>query len=375
MLRFLSVSDRYSTGAPQGHSFSFQQSLAAAIERAGDTFAIAAPATRVTADDPLVGLRLTSRAWPVIATEVAAHLQDAPRHAVLVYEGGLEALAAFVPVARQCPDHVFLLNLFRSEAPLDVPRSEPRGLRGLALPTPVPLDLPPNLVVLADTDRRAFLARSVGIPVQATWPTHSMLAAPPVIEFDQPVDSRRILIALSPWQLKGDSGTVQDVTEVLGAARRRLPDLRFELLGGVADGHGSRRVRAMLRRLPGAQDGPLSRDGYAQRLGSSGIVWLPKLDLYASQSSGKVLDALVMGRPVLVPSGTYGQTEQERWVHGAPSYRSLQELWDLLEHLDRFAALWADELRTHRADIRARYSPDRAAKVLTRLSELAGVER
>jgi hypothetical protein len=185
-LRFLSVSDRYVSGALDGHPWSYQEALAAAAGRAGHTFTMAAPAERVAADDALVTLRLLRRDWPTIAREVAAHLRGAAPHVVLVYEGSVEALAAFAEVAPTLDGHTVVLNLFGPGWPLDVPRDgERRGVdvrtdpaRRAAALAALAAPLPPNVVVLADTERRAFLARARGLDVAGVWPTYSILAAP-----------------------------------------------------------------------------------------------------------------------------------------------------------------------------------------------------
>ena len=381
MRRFLSVSDRYRTGTPQGHTSAYQQALAAAAERAGHTFTLAGPAERVAADDPLVTLRLSRRDWPTIAREVAGHLRGAEPHNVLVYEGSVDALAAFTAVAPELDGHTVVMDLFGPGWPLDVPRDgERRGVdvrtdpaRRAAALAALAAPLPPNVVVLADTERRAFLARSRGLDVAGVWPTYSILAAPEADlraadaadAPDAPTpDPAHVVIALSAWQLKGDPGTVRDLDDVLRRASRRTPALRFSHLGGVSDRHTPRRLRARLAALPGAADGPLSVADYAARLAGAGVVWPPKRDQYATQSSGKALDALVAGRPVLLPSGSAGQVEQERWVPGAPSYRSRTELWDLLAELPDLVAPWAAALAAQRDAIRAHYSPDRALDVL-----------
>lgn len=377
-LRFLSVSDRYRTGAPQGHSYSYQEALSAAAVRAGHTFTMAAPAERVAADDVLVTLRLSRRDWSTIAGEVAAHLRDAPPHVVLVYEGSVEALAAFAQVAPTLDGHTVVLNLFGPGWPLDVPRDAPRrgvdvrtdpAARAAALAV-LAVPLPRNVVVLADTERRAFLARARGLDVAGVWPTYSLLADGPAVMPTEDPDPDDVVLALSAWQLKGDPGTAADLDDVLRRFRRRTPGLRFSLLGAVGP-HAPRPLRKRLEALPGAQDGPLPLGEYGRRLAAAGVIWPPKRDQYATQSSGKALDALVVGRPVLLPSGSAGQREQERWVPGAPSYRSREELWDLLVELPDLVGPWADALQARRDDIRAHYTPDRALAVLTAHADTA----
>ena len=370
MAHFLDVSIRYFSGFVEGHYASFHESLAQAARRAGHRFTVAARADRATEDDELVSVRLASKHWYAIVDQLRHELSDAAPRIVMVYEGDLQCLEAFKQLARDVPQHVFVINLFRPEhllnMPSDVARERTPANSSLA---ELAYEMPSNVRVLAETDRRARIARHLGLDVLGTWPWHSS-----VVGLSDAGEAGRTaetlaLIAVNNWQIEHHHSTLKDLYAVLRRARRWAPGIQFELLGSV---NLSRRRwaprRGVLRRLPGSSTGPVPMIEYARRLASAGIVWLPTQDLYTGMSSGKVLDALVLGKPLLVPSGTFGQLQQDRWIPGALSYRTVPELLDILDHLPSLIAGWTADLHAQRTVIRDEYSADRA---IARLHDIA----
>lgn len=369
MVELLAVSDRYRTDFLQGHDSSHHVALLQAARRTGHRMSIAALERWTTDEDPLVSLRFPDRDWASIAARLSTALADSPPTVVIVYEGGLDALAALTHVARVDARHTFVVNLFRPEWPLDVPSGSrprpPNGVWGGAL-TELE-NLPSNLVLLADTERRAFLARARGLDIAGVWPPYTSIPVDgPPIEVDTPTSDprRRILVAVNAWQLKGDPHSAAHIERVLERASS-LPTLRFELLGSLPDKRAFRRdLLRGARRLVGAGVGPLDPVRYAERIRSASAVWLPKLGLYATQSSGKAIDVLVAGRPVIAPSGTFADLEQQRWVPGAPSYRDDGELLDLLADIDGTVGGWKRALVEVSGTIRHHYSPESALRIL-----------
>ena len=372
MAQFLDVSIMYTTGLVAGHNASFHESLALAARKAGHTFTVAARAKGAAENDELVSVRLASKSWYAIADQLTYELRDAAPRIVMVYEGDLQCLEAFKQLARDATQHVFLINLFRPEHLLNMPRnaiSRRTTSDAFGSLTELADELPPNVKVLAETDRRARIARHLGLDVLDTWPLHSALAGMADIGNVGRTAPALALIAVNNWQLEHHHSTLSDLHAVLRRSRRWAPDIQFELLGSV---NLSRRRwaprRGVLRRLPGSSTGPLPMAGYACRLASAGIVWLPTQDYYTGQSSGKALDALVLGKPLLIPSGTFGQQQQDRWVPGALTYRTLTELFDILDKLPAMIEGWTFDLRSQRTAIREEYSADHA---IARLHEIA----
>ena len=376
MVSFLAVSERYRSGFIQGHDSSHYVSLADAAQREGHSFSVAALGAMVDAQDPLVSVHLPSPGWETIAPVLGRELVSRPASVIVIYEGSLDALRALVPIARSAPEHVFVVNLFRPERPLNVPvQRRMHPWRRYRIKQGVPLEaslrtLPPNIRVVADTERRAFLARAYGLPVLGVWPLHSTLATYPAQSGDE-FGAGHVLVAISDWQMRGDPDTVQHIESVLRSARRALPNLRFERLGSsLQPANRPKEAHRLLRRLPDSGSGkdglPLAE--YARRIRSSAVVWLPKLGLYTTQSSGKALDVLVSGRPLIAPSGTFGDIEQRRWVPGSPSYRSEGELLEVLGHLALHAEHWATMLARSRSEIIEHYSPGRTIRELAHLA-------
>lgn len=366
-MRLLDVSTVYRSHWVQGHRSSFHLSLRQAALAQGHTFDIAAKAKGVTDDDPAVVLRFADARWEVVARETADHLHCREPTIVFVYEGCTAAVEAFAGVARGLPHHTFLINLFRDEfRSRDATRraAEEVFAAGDAAETGSSIvALPSNLRVLADTEKRALLARGHGMPVVGSWPHHTAID-PSIVSCAPEPDL--VVIAVAAWQLVGDAETMRDIGAVLGRRSDSSRELRFRLLGGVPPVSRTRlmdRFR-VLRSLPGALDGPLSVDDYASALGSGGLVWLPTQRMYRDQSSGKALDAMVLGRPLLAPAGTFPQQEQERLIPGAPTYRNRDELLEIFDTLPVIQPSLSEAAAAMRPQAAQDYSADHAIERL-----------
>lgn len=367
MARFLDVSFRYATQVLDGHFASFHASLAAAATAAGHTFEIAT-ARGEAAREPILTHRLDSENWDLVVEQLDELLDASTPSIVLVYEGRIAAIEPLKRLARRSPDHVFLLNLFKPEHPLNLP--DPRRARRaqrFAVPDFAALGqgVPGNLKLLADTDRRALVGRGLGLPISATWPLHTALASPHGSTDAVEPDLNEVLIAMSEWQLRRYPWTMPEVDRALKVSGRDVPSLSFSVLGHQPNGSRGRGGRSRRwRRIAEVASGALASDAYAARIAAAGVVWLPTQGLYTGQSSGKAIDALVLGRPILVPSGTYGSIVQERYVPGAPSYRTQDELIELIGRLPMIIGHWSEATRARRADVAADFSAARAILVL-----------
>ncbi|MEY3020167.1 MAG: hypothetical protein RLZZ272_1151 [Actinomycetota bacterium] len=341
------------------HFTGHQDGLAAAAAELGHRFEILGAPSEDTAasGDPVAAVR--------------RRLAEGGVDLVVVYEGRLEQLAAFAELARDHPGTRVLLNLFKSERHLDTPRS--RGSRradlarlrrrrddALTGPTgPFTALVPPdNLVLTAETERRALLARSLGLRVVGAWPLHSQLAVAPLPPpTERPDGPPRVLIQLQAHKV--EDATMRELARVIGTSGRLAPDrVRWVLAGRV--GTERRLVRSVgrLERL-GVEvvDGGLSDDAYRALHDASDVVWLPVRGAYNTQSSGKALDALARGLPVLAPAGSYGASEQSRWVPGAPSYGSTEEAIELVLRLPWLLATWRAALHERLPEVRTALHP------------------
>lgn len=373
----VSLAPRYGVGSElervAAHFTSHQDGLAAAAAELGHRFEVIGSA----------GADPTDPVGPVGAAR--ARLAEGPVDLVLLYEGRLALLAPFAELATAHPSTRLLLNLFKSERHLDTPRSRgsrradrarlrARRDRALAEVTAAlsSLTIPENLVVTAETERRVLLARSLGLPVAGAWPLHSQLAlGPPPPEPDRPGRPLRVLIQLQAHKV--EDATLRELHDVVRSVARlgAGTSVLHWALAGRTDG-GGRRVR-LLRRLErlGVEvaGGGLDEGAYRDLHDSSDVVWLPVRGAYNAQSSGKALDALVRGVPVLAPAGSYGATEQSRWVAGAPSYGSTEEAIELVLRLPDLVPAWRSALRDRLDEVRRAYHPRTSVH---RLLELSG---
>lgn len=85
-----------------------------------------------------------------------------PGDVLMAYEGSQAMVEAIAPIAAAHPASAFVVNLFRPEPGL-VPAPVARGRKQPLRPAAA-RHLPPNLVVTAETELRAELARGLGIP-------------------------------------------------------------------------------------------------------------------------------------------------------------------------------------------------------------------
>jgi hypothetical protein len=362
-LRFLDISTKYKSNFVRGHLLAFHTSLMRAAIGKGYTFRIAAVAGRVAVGDDHVAVRFRDQTWETVASETENFLRSQERTVCIVYEGSLAAVGAFKQVARRSPEHIFIINLFLNEIASEAASKGSLRREDSSTNDELIHDFPGNLCLTADTQRRALIGRSLGLPIVGTWPHHTSLDT----SLD-PVEPQRgrVAITAAEWQLRNNRETVTDINVALGCSRARAGQLQFKLIGSVPQksrGELIDRYRH-LRSLDGALDAPLSASDYASAIGQASLVWLPTQGVYGDQSSGKALDALVMGRPLLAPAGTFGQQEQERFVPGAPTYRNRSELLELLDVLPVLLPRWSDETAAARSEAIRRYSPDRSIDVL-----------
>lgn len=383
-LEVLSVAPSFGIGPVPfaGHEEPYQLGLGRAAATAGLPWTILAAETATFIDGPVVAC-LDRSSPESIATSLERYLRDRSpaidrTTGVVVYEGSSALARTLAPVAARHPDVRFLINLFRAERGLDVPlvrRKRHATQRELLDYGPdaliarlAPLGRivwPENLRITAETEAKALLARSVGIPVSDVWRLHSAMAERdgsgehPARE-RRPGEPVRVLIAARSSQLHPP--LVDDVIEVMGRVARVDGGRSIVWkMSGRFDDHS--RVRGALQRLQragvrlDADDRPLDPDAYAGMFFDVDAVWMPTVWPYRVQSSGKALDAIVLGRPIVAPAGTAPADVMQRWVPGAPAYGSLPEAAQTFLRLPSLVGFLRSELDRQAAAIRAAHHP------------------
>lgn len=379
-----------------GHEEIYQLGLLEAATELDIDWAVLAPLTSsvdhqgvVRALDTSSNARLLEslEAWlrsALSAREIARSLT------VVLYEGRPDLLDGWCSLARTFPTVDFVFNAFSSEPGLDVPfvRSEVHQLatrlgipksdrvRG-ALARVGGSALPGNLLLTAETWQKAIVLRSFGLPVRDVWRLHSALHRHEPRSNRNSSDNTplRVLISVNSRHL--DRDMVEHLREVIGAYRRLSTQpgvLRFELpvrRGGRIDGAQLDRLKRV--EIDVIRDaGPLGLDEYADRFRAVHVAWFPHVGYYRVQSSGKALDALVMGVPVLGPAGTAPARAMEAVVPGAPSYGSADEAVQLLLRLPELFPVVRSDLQASLKSLRREHSPIETVRWLVGLSRLGG---
>lgn len=242
----------------------------------------------------------------------------------------------------------------------------------------MPRPIPSNVVVTAETEPRVELARSLGIPCEGAWRLHTTLwdtfpgTDPLPSSVGRSRDDLRVLVPLAGRGYTED--VVRDVAQVLAVLARRPDGRRVRLsLTGADSLRFEARIRGPRLESLGAQRvvGPAAREAYARLFSEHDVVWIPERSAYRTQSSGKTLDALVLGRPVIAREGTWPARESSRWVREELSYRDAEEAVRLLLDLTTRITSVHARLGARAPIIRAAHAPE---ATLLRVLEVAGAE-
>jgi hypothetical protein len=369
----------------RGHEVSFQTDLRAAARARGDDLFILVPAeidaSAVDAQDGIVAC-LPDRKDPIRCLagvrQWLAEVEGAGETTVLLYEGALAWLPAFDVLAADHPRVRFIVNLFFPEAALNTPST---SIDAIVQPVPVRVreqdnraamigahrpSPQSNVTVLAETEERRFLAEALGVAVAGVWPLHSLLSASPVparsLDASRPI---RVLIPLAPRQVK--PRVMRDIDFITRQVDRATVDRRIDwtIAGPLArDARAMRVIGRALRSGLALQPEELELGDYAALFAAHDAVWFPIRGHYTTQSSGKALDALVTGTPIVAPAGSYAAKQQQRWLPGAPAYDGSREAVELLLRLPVLIAGWQRALSDCNGAIRTTYSAATALEVL-----------
>lgn len=380
----LSVSEHFGTSSVpfSGHEEVYQLGMQRAGAAAGLDWRILVPfSSRVAADAAERCLESGSLETLIASLDARLRVGTLGGRVIVLYEGSVTLAVAMGGLARAHPHERFIVNLYRRERTLDAP-----SLPGSPVRLSVELDdlvgevperarqamratrLPENLVLTAETPRRALLARSLGLPVRSVWHLHSELADFRAHAGESTAGSyprmsergARVLIALSRRQF--EQGTLRQVLEVVRAVRR-LGDADHPIewiLPADAQVLGSE--RRMMRRLANAgvrvvrTVTPLPQSDYAAHFLESDAAWFPKVWPYRVTSSGKALDALVLGCPIIAPAGTAASDAMQRWVPGSPDYGTTEEAVAVFLRLPTLLPTLATDLAGRLTEVHQQYS-------------------
>ena len=390
--RILSVAPQYRAGRTpleNGHFTIYQDDLRDAAGRMGIELVILGaadgpPAQGVISVIPAGGPEAASATAAAVAAQVRAD------DLVMVYEGSVELLSAFAPVAEARPDATFVLNLFGQEDVIDGP-SVLEGVAGQRPPSAQRVDarvatsenvrelgrrLPPNLRVTAETPERVELARQAGLPVCGAWRLHSIVTTVDPVPRTRSDGPLRVLVPLrqggfDPEPVADIAYVARRLDRIAGRGEIVLAVTRLDTGRLASQVRGDRLARLGVRSV---EPSP-SRAGYAATFTEHDAVWLtgaaaPSGYSYRTQSSGKTLDALAAGLPVVGVAGGYPAREPLRWTELPLGYRTREEaVVALLTLRDRSAEL-AARLLDRRDAIRSTYSPE---ATLRRVIDVAAI--
>ena len=373
------------------HYTSYQLCLQSAAQALGHQFTIVAPTTCTSGSAGVIPL-LSQPPGCTVSADIACLIsklcleETNERAAILLYEGSLALANEFLTLARRFPSILFVINLFLHESYYYLDSAfngqlipDGTGIPGKD-PSPVqsffqssgPQAQPANLHIFTDTENKGFAARLLGITAIKRWHTFSAITNVRSARPNQNDSSlgHRVLVPLSSWQLSDE--LVHHMVSVKQETDAHMGDkvgIEFHLTGYLPD----HEVQHWLMQLRGAGFNVTSesrpKEDYAKLYSSHDAVWLPS-SWYILQSSGKALDALVQGTPIIAPIGTHGWKEQNRWVGGAPGYSTTVEARDLFLNLRFILPLIASELRRQNQAIRDCYSPS-----TTMLSLVSAIEK
>ena len=371
--RIVDVAVRYRVGLTplqNGHYTVYHDDLAAAARGLGHDVLILCGSSGNAADG--VDACLPEDDVTALAQELTARIR--PGDLVMVYEGSVALLEAMVPLADAAADAMFVVNLFRPESGIDalgaVSQVGGEALRSLGSA------LPPNLRPTADTPERVVLARRAGLPVRAAWSLHSIVATvPPSERVRHEVAPLRVLVPLRPGGF--DPGPIGDVAYAARRLSREAGDVVRLSVTRPAEPAFKARVRGdRLARLGVELIQPSSeRASYAAMFAAHDVVWIAGgydfTNGYVTQSSGKTLDALAAGVPVLGAAGTTVAREPLRWSELPLGVDGRDEAVDALLALVVQATSLGAHLRAQQDAIRAAYAPEMTIRRVLEVAELA----
>lgn len=361
--RILSIAPRYRPGvdgSSGGHYTPYQDDLQAAASRLNLDYRILAQRSVMSVKG--VDAVLDASSAQALARSTLARCQSGD--VVVMYEGSLAMLRALAVVANQRRDVLFLVNLFKPEPGLDFVGTNARTSRLATRSNSFSgVEIPKNLLVIAETDERAFLARRLGIDCVGSWRLHSTLwnikheltSVSRSSDQERPAELRILVPHGNSLQAARSLAQVLDSMQIA----RGSNSIHFSITGADARQLAPRILGPQLEALGAHRlDSPVGRANYASIFAAHDVVWIPQSRSYRTQSSGKALDALVVGRPVIAPEGSWPARETSRWIGGGLTYRTENDLIELLTHLDQRIDALRDRLALQLENIRAAYSPD-----------------
>lgn len=348
------------SGSLTGHWRPFEEALRAIFTRAGHRFSV------ISAEEFLGSKTLDAGV-------------GAPS-LFFRYEGSLGELPFWASKARRNPENTYVLNIFSNEGNLStykslvgaIPRlldkkKSPRSLR--ASSKSVPTDsLPNNLILTAETDEKAFFLRAQGFQVSATIPIFSNSLYDSDFGWKNPsllARKRRLMVLASHHQLSSGAIRWSDVISVaLNPLLRR--NWSVEISGQSIERFN--RTAKLFLGLVGIvfSEGGRSTEEYLAKIQSADLVLFAYSDFYVSQSSGKSLDCLISGVPILARRGTDPHRRAQSILSGYPGYSSKVELGLILLRWSDWETYVLGVLRDSHPNIREKFHPKNLYSLLSK---------
>jgi hypothetical protein len=293
---------------------------------------------------------------------------------LLVFEGSLGTISEVADFARFHPGVRIYINLFYPEPGLSIPGTYDHFV-GEITDSKLPSRLNdvkellhelPNIRLACDTDSRSFLAQSLGIRIDATWYGRSPVGqlANKLTKLDK--KSKRIedpikifitvdILRFTALQLWWCINVIRFVTSINEQQTRKI-EWTFNFMPeevGI-------KFRYLIRFLPKHRihfvKSKVALESYAERIFNADLIWLPLSSYYVSSSSGRVADAITLQKPILVPSGTYGDFEFSKWIRNWPTYRNQNECAQIILNIQHMIPLAEQQLKNQATAISEYYS-------------------
>jgi hypothetical protein len=366
-----------------GHWSILQERLKVAANLENVNFFILAPCDAAASDSVLRVLRENSVDGVSQAIQDILSADSSADKYVFIYEGSIHLLEVLRPVFRRFANVKFVINLFGQEnfmstpAPKNIYRNTLAAeLRRRRTSDQIQLDdWPDNLSIVAETPQKLLMAKGIGLPVRGVWPgmlINKIEPQAPRASWAIEGKSFNIVIPLSKDQM--DFRSYRQIVKI----SRRFSGINFDdktvKLQLIIQEHDlsfrKRIFGKLLRRKISFGENVEGQDSYIRYLESASLVWIPYGVRYMSNSSGKVLEALGVGKPVLMEAGTFGDRIMQSWSPGFPTYRGTGELFQVLATIPIWFPVAADEIHANRDQIVSQFSPRVCLEFIIRLGSV-----
>jgi hypothetical protein len=388
MVSLVSVAPMY-TGNDElrGHWVQIQDDIGNACERMGVPFHLIVPST-MNNSEKFVNIHRNILENTVLGIKIAiAKFLEESNHPdeciVFVYEGSLDLARELTETAKNYPQSIFILNLFGQENLLGLPGGQASFLRtyyDLYFKESSELqeitEIPGNIKLIGETDIRHLIAESYGFKLNAKWDGISALSELAYKSSKNYFPNVTKLTILVPINISSINRKLLKSISKIEKLSKTMPifsnyNLSFKFPIEYQDLKFTSKfliyvykIRHIIDLSTGAR---LDLRSYRDIFNDCDAVWLPYDENYLTQPSGKVLDSLVSCKMVITPAGTFGDREYSKWIRGLPTYRTNDELLQIMINLPRMSKLINKKLQRRKFEIASFYSAENSVKKLLKI--------